>query len=82
MPVEMDRSDQARLVPTDIENRQSADDIHRGEIGLEFIERIEIIIFYNPVPCLEGTAAVRMILCKFLDQFPRNNMHGPICIAI
>ena len=76
--VEMDGSNQAIFIATDIENRQIAYLIGRGEDCPEFVETAKFSVVDNFVPSGKRALAVWVFFPKLAQSFPGDNVHDNI----
>jgi len=73
--LEVDRSNEAIFVASDVKHDQLSDFIGRRESGMQGVEAAEFALAHDFEPAGQGALAVRIVLPKAAECFAGNDMH-------
>lgn len=75
LPIEMNRCNQAILVPTNIEDHQIIHHIRAGKYTMEIMKTGKVIGLHDPKPSIQRGATVGMLLHEGAQRFARDDVH-------
>ena len=71
----MDRRDQARLIPNDVEYRQIAYPICIWEYLAQVIKRSKFPVLHQPLPVFQSFSTIWMLAGEVIQAFTRDDVH-------